>query len=119
MDGTKLYEINRGHYVIQTTGEIYTISCRGERQIKDELKYGTYEVVLRGGCSMSGDGWMLKGERLQFINVSAKASHIQVRLFNLTDMIPEEKYLEYIWMKRTLIMIIMRWLITSHGQTFY
>jgi hypothetical protein len=95
MDGTKLYEINRGHYVIQTTGEIYTISCRGERQIKDELKYGTYEVVLRGGCSISGDGWMLKGERLQFINVSAKANRIQVRLFNLTDMIPEEKYLEF------------------------
>jgi hypothetical protein len=42
---------------------------------------GTFEVVLPGGCTMSGQGWLLKGERLQFINISRTINRINITLF--------------------------------------
>lgn len=81
MPRTKIYERNRGHYILQTRGEAYALACRGQRQIKSSVDAGTFEVVLPGGCTMSGQGWLLKGERLQFVNVSGTINRINITLF--------------------------------------
>ena len=85
---TKIYERNRGHYVIQTRGENYALACREKRQIKSSMSAGTFEVLLPGGCTMSGTGWLLKGERLQFINMTGSLQRIDVTIFDMPVELP-------------------------------
>jgi hypothetical protein len=82
---TQLYTLSRGHYVIVSKGETYTLSCRRQRQIKSRLAIGTYEINLPGGCTLSGEDWTLKGETLQFINVSVQVNRVNITPFNLEE----------------------------------
>ena len=83
---TEVYEIIRGQYVIQTTGETYSLSCEGQRQIKSDMDMGTYTLDLEGKCEFAGDGWTLSGEILRLSNVTIIRPRVRVGTFNLSDL---------------------------------
>ncbi len=81
-EATTVVEMERGEYVLITTGETYTLSCEGARQIKDELPLGTWHLQLGGRCELSMDNWTLAGEILKFGNLSTRHDLLPIKPFD-------------------------------------
>jgi hypothetical protein len=82
MNKSKLYELDRGRYVLQTMKDAYTLSCRNKAQERDAISRGTYEIYVPPDCTLRGEDWLLQGETLQVVKVDGNTNRLQVRPFN-------------------------------------
>ena len=79
---TNFYPLGRGEYVVQTLGETYSFSCEGQRPAKEDLQCGVFYVSVPERCEFAGAGWILKGEILQYSNISLRKTVFDIELFD-------------------------------------
>ena len=89
LTSTRAEEIDPGRFILQTLGEDFTISCRGQQQEKRSIRYGTYELLVKGGCRVKGANWLIEGEVLRFGTAAARQRRINVTTIEIHEL-PDE-----------------------------
>jgi hypothetical protein len=85
-------EIGLGQYVIETSGEAYSLNCLGQSARQEVVKEGTYLLTVSQGCVVHGEqGWSLTGVIHGFSSATIDTQMIPILPFNLTANLPPEK----------------------------
>ena len=83
---TAIYVLSAGRVIIQTVGEDLTLICAGKGQRKTSIQFGLYEIMVPTACTLKGNDWLVYGELMTSINITAEFRRIRLPTFNLSWM---------------------------------